>query len=105
MAVLKVIDRDGSQSEVQSETGYSIMDILRENGYDIAAICGGVCSCATCHVYVSPEAMGKLPERSDDELVLVESSEYFREGESRLSCQVEFTDELDGIEVTIAPED
>ena len=105
MAVLHVVDRDGSKRDVESDTGYSIMDILRENGFDIAAICGGVCSCATCHVYVAPDVMARLPERSGDEQALVESSEYFREDESRLSCQIEFTDELDGIEVTIAPED
>ena len=105
MATLKVINREGEKSSIDTDTGYSVMDILRDNGHDISAICGGVCSCATCHVYVSEETMGKLEPRSDDELVLVESSEHYRENESRLCCQIEFTDELDGIEVTIAPED
>ena len=105
MAVLNVIARDGEESVIESDTGYSIMDIMQSNGQDVAAICGGVCSCATCHIYVSPAVMAKLPARGDDEQVLVEESEYYREGESRLSCQVEFTEELDGIQVTLAPED
>lgn len=105
MAVLNVIDRDGNDAVIESDTGYSIMDILQSNGQDVAAICGGVCSCATCHVYVSPEVMATLPERGSDEQVLVEESEYYRENESRLSCQIEFTEALDGIQVTLAPED
>lgn len=105
MAVLNVVDREGAETVVTSDTGYSIMDILRDSGQDVAAICGGVCSCATCHVYVSSAVMAKLPGRGEDEQVLVEESEYYRENESRLSCQIEFTEELDGIQVTLAPED
>lgn len=105
MAVLNVVDRDGEKSAIETDTGYSIMDILRDNGQDVAAICGGVCSCATCHIYVPEDVMGKLEPRSDDETVLVESSEHFIDSQSRLSCQVEFTDELDGIQVVLAPED
>ena len=105
MAVLNVIDRDGNKSAIETDTGYSVMDILRDNGHDIAAICGGVCSCATCHVYFPSDVQANLPERSADEQLLVEESEHYRENESRLSCQIEFTDDLDGIEVTLAPED
>ena len=105
MAVINVIDRDGNDAVIESDTGYSIMDVLQSNGQDVAAICGGVCSCATCHIYVSPEVMAMLPERGSDEQVLVEESEHYRENESRLSCQIEFTEELDGIQVTLAPED
>jgi 2Fe-2S ferredoxin len=105
MAVLNVVDREGEKSSIESDTGYSVMDILRDNGHDIAGICGGVCSCATCHVYVGPELMSKLDDRSADEQVLVESSEYYEEAKSRLCCQIEFTDALDGAEVTLAPED
>ncbi len=105
MAVLNVIDRDGNDAVIESDTGYSLMDILQSNGQDIAAICGGVCSCATCHIYLPADVNAKLPARSGDEQVLVEESEHYREGESRLGCQVEFTEELDGIQVILAPED
>ncbi|MGK0500340.1 MAG: 2Fe-2S ferredoxin [Oceanicoccus sp.] len=105
MAVLNVIDRDGNEAVIESDTGYSIMDVLQSNGQDVAAICGGVCSCATCHIYIAPEVMETLPALSDDEQLLVGESEYFKEGQSRLSCQVQFTQQLDGIQVILAPED
>ncbi|MEH6549254.1 MAG: 2Fe-2S iron-sulfur cluster-binding protein [Pseudomonadales bacterium] len=105
MAVLHITDRDGSQAEVESDTGYSVMEILQRNSYDVAAICGGCCSCATCHVYVDEAYVDKLGALEGDEAVLVESSEFFREGQSRLSCQIEFTDQIDGIKLQLAPED
>jgi 2Fe-2S ferredoxin len=105
MPLLNIKDRDGQLTVVESDTGYSVMDILQRNKYDVAAICGGCCSCATCHVYVDDSYVGKLQELAGDELVLVESSEFFREGQSRLSCQIQFTDELDGIQLELAPED
>lgn len=105
MAVLKVTDRDGNESEIQSDTGYSIMEILQANGQDVAAICGGVCSCATCHIYVAPQWADKLDAPAADEQVLTEESDAYREGESRLSCQIQFLPELDGIALTLAPED
>ena len=105
MAVLNVIDRDGQESIIEADVGLSVMEILQGNGQDVAAICGGVCSCATCHVYVAQSVMEKLPPRSDDEQLLVEESDFYRENESRLSCQIEFAAELDGIKVELAPED
>ncbi len=78
---------------------------LITNNYDIAAICGGVCSCATCHLYVETEWAGRIPARSADEQVLVEETEAYEPEQSRLACQIEFTDELDGIRITLAPEE
>jgi 2Fe-2S ferredoxin len=77
---------------------------LRDLDYGVEAICGGVCSCATCHVFVDERWLGRLPARDDDEQELLEELEHFRNN-SRLSCQVEFTDALDGMHVTIAPEE
>jgi 2Fe-2S ferredoxin len=105
MAVINVIDRDGKESLIESDTGYSLKDILINNNYDVAAICGGVCSCATCHVLIDTPWVDKIPPRSADEQVLVEESEAYVTDQSRLGCQVEFTSELDGVQVTIAPED
>ena len=104
MPILNIVDRDGSSSTVESDVGFSVMDILQRHKYDVAAICGGCCSCATCHVYVDEASAAKLQVPVGDELVLVESSAFYREGQSRLSCQIEFTDELDGIQLELAPE-
>jgi 2Fe-2S ferredoxin len=104
MAKIIVTDREGVTRTIEGKTGLSVMENLRDNDFPIAAICGGCCSCATCHVYVDDSWFVKLPERYDDEGELLEGSGHMRPN-SRLSCQIEFTDELDGLMVTIAPED
>jgi len=71
---------------------------------DLLALCGGCCSCATCHVLVAEEQLSLLPAMSPDEDDLLESSDH-RQANSRLSCQLEISDALDGLKVTIAPED
>ena len=104
MALLRVVDRDGVEHEVDAKPGLKVMETLRELDYGVAAICGGMCSCATCHVYVDPEWASKLPEpMSDERELLTELSHH--EQNSRLSCQIEFTNELAGLRVTIAPDE
>jgi 2Fe-2S ferredoxin len=104
MALLRVVDRDGVEHEVDAKPGLKVMETLRELDYGVAAICGGMCSCATCHVYVDPEWTSKLPEpMSDERELLTELSHH--EQNSRLSCQIEFTQELAGLRVTIAPDE
>ena len=71
---------------------------------ELLALCGGCCSCATCHIHVDAGAIDKLPAMSEDEDDLLESSDH-RNETSRLSCQIPFTADLDGLKVTIAPED
>lgn len=105
MPKIHAVDRDGTEKVIEGEAGMSLMLNLRNvGGLDIAAICGGMCSCATCHVYVDAAWAEKLEEQSPDEFELVEFSEHYKEN-SRLSCQIEMTDDLDGIRVTLAPED
>jgi 2Fe-2S ferredoxin len=104
MSKIIVTDRDGSTRTIEGRTGLSLMEDLRDNDFPIAAICGGCCSCATCHVYIDDAWFVKLPERHDDERELLEGSGHMKET-SRLSCQIEFTDALDGLALTIAPED
>ncbi|HKJ74420.1 MAG TPA: 2Fe-2S iron-sulfur cluster-binding protein [Alphaproteobacteria bacterium] len=104
MPKIIVTDRDGSTRTIEGETGLSVMENLRDNDFPIAAICGGCCSCATCHVYLEDSWFAKLPERQEDEQDLLEGSGHMKET-SRLSCQIEFSDELDGLTLTIAPED
>ena len=105
MPTLIVTKRDGSEQKVDASTNVSVMEIIRDAGFDeLLALCGGCCSCATCHVYVDDSFAGRLPEITADESDLLDSSDH-RQANSRLSCQLNFTSALDGMSVTIAPED
>jgi 2Fe-2S ferredoxin len=105
MPKLIVTTREGETSEVDVADGLTVMEAIRDNGFDeLLALCGGCCSCATCHVHVDAAFADKLPAMSEDEDDLLESTDH-REATSRLSCQIPFTAELDGLKVTIAPED
>lgn len=105
MPKLVVVTREGEESVFEAEAGLSVMEVIRDNGVDeLLALCGGCCSCATCHVFVDPAFAALLPDMSDDENDLLDSSEH-RDDRSRLSCQIAMTDDLDGLIVTIAPED
>lgn len=105
MPRLVVTNRAGATSEIEVSDGLTVMEAIRDNGFDeLLALCGGCCSCATCHVVVDPAFDDKLPKMSEDEDDLLESSDH-RVATSRLSCQIPFTSELDGLHVTIAPED
>lgn len=105
MPSLTVVDREGTAHTLEADAGLTLMEVIRDNGFDeLLALCGGCCSCATCHIHVDPAFAGKLPAMSDDENDLLDSSED-RDETSRLSCQIPFDDALDGIKVTIARED
>ena len=105
MPKLIVVTREGQESTVEGEAGLSVMEVIRDHGFDeLLALCGGCCSCATCHVHVDADFLGKLPAMSEDENDLLDSSDH-RTAASRLSCQIPFSDALDGLRVTIAPED
>ena len=104
MAELKVVDRDGVEHSVDAKPGLKVMETLRELEFGVAAICGGMCSCATCHVYVDPAWNDRLPRRQSDEQDLLSELSHHKEN-SRLSCQVEMTDALAGLKVTIAPDE
>ncbi len=105
MPKLIVVNRSGEEKTVDGDNGLSVMEVIRDNGFDeLLALCGGCCSCATCHVYVDPAFAGALPEISADENDLLDSSDH-RNETSRLSCQLVLGDGMDGLRVTIAPED
>ena len=105
MPLLKVVDRDGVEHEVEGQAGRKVMESLRELDYGVAAICGGMCSCATCHVFVDAAWVDKLPAMMSDERELVGELSHFDPDRSRLSCQIEFTPALAGLRVTIAPDE
>lgn len=105
MPKLTVVNRAGEESTIDVDDGLTVMEAIRDNGFDeLLALCGGCCSCATCHVHVDPAFKDKLPEMSEDEDDLLESSDY-RDENSRLGCQIPFSADLDGLKVTIAQED
>ncbi|MGR8946477.1 MAG: 2Fe-2S iron-sulfur cluster-binding protein [Gammaproteobacteria bacterium] len=103
MSKVLVTDRDGEKHELEGTPGDSFMEILRDAGLPIEAICGGQSICSTCHVYVAEQWADKLPRRQEVEQVMVEDTGHFKET-SRLSCQIEYSDSLDGIELTLAPQ-
>lgn len=105
MPKIIVVNRSGEESSVEAVEGNTLMETIRDNGFDeLLALCGGCCSCATCHVHIDPAYLDKLPEMSEDEDDLLDSSEH-RDANSRLSCQIPITAELDGLKAAIAQED
>jgi 2Fe-2S ferredoxin len=105
MTNISVTTRDGSEHLLHPDAGISVMEAIRDSGIDeLLALCGGCCSCATCHVFVDPATADGLTPMSDDEDELLDSSSH-RNASSRLSCQLMVSNSLDGLAVTIAPED
>ena len=103
--VLTIADREGEEKTVVPAADRTVMEIIRENGFDeLLALCGGCCSCATCHVYVDESFIDLLPPMSSDENELLEVSDH-RTERSRLSCQIPWSAALDGLRVQIAPEE
>ena len=105
MTKLVVTDREGQTVGVDAHDGISVMENIRDLDNSVDAICGGLCSCATCHVFVDPAWMAKLPPRSDEEAELLGDLSSFNQSQSRLSCQLTVSDALDGLVLTVAPEE
>jgi ferredoxin, 2Fe-2S len=100
-----VTTRTGKTQQITATDGVSIMEAIRDAGIDdLQALCGGCCSCATCHIHVDPANAGTLPPMSEDESDLLDSSKY-RVSTSRLACQIKCGPHLDGLAITIAEED
>ena len=105
MAKLHITDRAGNIEAIEATFGLSVMENIRDAGFDeLLALCGGCCSCATCHVHVDEAWISRLQPMSDDENDLLDGSDR-RTVASRLSCQILFEEQLDGLRVIIAPED
>jgi 2Fe-2S ferredoxin len=102
MSKLYVTDREGREHTLDGTVGWSVMEIIRENNLDIEAACGGCCACATCHVYVDEAWMASLGEPGPDESMMLDEALDVRDN-SRLSCQIRYTDAMDGLKVTLAP--
>ena len=99
---IHVTDQSGTRHTLEALEGFRVMEIIRDWGLDIKAECGGACACATCHVHVAPEWMGHLyPIEAEEEDMLDQAFDV--RDNSRLSCQLLMSEELDGLEVTLAP--
>ena len=103
MPTVTVTRRDGETRQVDCKAGKSLMLNIRKDA-DIAAICGGCASCGTCHIYVAEDWVSRLPPIEPEEETILAFSDW-REPNSRLSCQIKVTDALEGLCVTVAPED
>lgn len=102
MTRLLVTDRNGQNHELDADTSQTLMQNLQDQSYGVEAICGGLCSCATCHVYIGDTWLDEIPEMGAEEDELLEGV-VERKTNSRLSCQIPVTEELDGMVLTIAP--
>jgi len=100
MAKIFFTDHSGTTREVEAKPGTSIMEAAVQNMVpEIDADCGGACACATCHVYVDEAWLGKLKEKDDMEESMLDFAEGVQDN-SRLSCQILVSEELDGIKVS-----
>jgi 2Fe-2S ferredoxin len=102
MGTIRIKDLAGEEHEIQAVEGWRVMEIIREHGFDIEGLCGGACACATCHVTVDPHWIDRLhPAREEEEAMLDGLPQV--EPTSRLSCQLIFSEELNGLSLSLAP--
>ncbi len=106
MAEIRVTERNGEARTISADSGRPLMEALRDANFNLQGTCGGAMSCGTCHVYIKQNWNDKLPAKSEDEQMMLEAIGDLVEVRptSRLSCQIEISDALNGIEVEIAPE-
>ncbi|MBW3098380.1 2Fe-2S iron-sulfur cluster-binding protein [Pseudohoeflea coraliihabitans] len=97
-----VTDREGARHRLEALEGFRVMEIIRDWGLDIKAECGGACACATCHVYVDDQWHGRLAPLAEEEEDMLDSA-FDVETNSRLSCQILMSEELNGLELRLAP--
>ena len=105
MTKFNVKTRTGEVQAVEAAEEMTVMEAIRGAGLDeLMALCGGCCSCATCHVYVDSDWIDRMQPLTADEDDLLDSSDHRSTG-SRLSCQLKLSKDMEGMLVTIAPED
>lgn len=104
MINIKVTDLDGQQYELEAKPDAVLMELLREQEWGVAALCGGMCSCATCHVFIDEAWLNSFPPKDSDEEELLEVLDSFQPN-SRLSCQLRLQAAHDGLGLSLAPEE
>lgn len=102
MPIIRITDSTGATRDIDAKAGLTLMEVAVDNNVPgIVAECGGACACATCHAYIDENWVEKLPAVDDMEDAMLDSA-LERRPNSRLSCQVEVTDDLDGLALTVA---
>lgn len=101
---IRCLAASGERFDLDGPDGASLMSVLRKHATGVVAICGGACSCGTCHVYVDEAWRDRLSPPDDGEEALLDSLDSRRPDASRLSCQITLNPELDGLSVTVAPD-
>ena len=97
-----VTDHDGKEHILEATPGFTVMEIIRDAGLDLEAICGGCCACATCHCYLNEEWTDKFEKADDDEEAMLDQA-YEVKKNSRLTCRLNFSEELDGMKLILGP--
>ena len=102
MAKIIYVDHEGTERAIEATNGESVMETAIKNSIPgIDADCGGACACATCHSYVDEAWLDKIPEMDDMEDSMLDAA-YERKDNSRLTCQIEVNDKLDGLVIHVA---
>ena len=102
MGVIHVTDHSGERHTLEAVEGWRVMEIIRDWNLPIGGVCGGACECATCHVFVDEAWMEKLHPANDDEENQLDMVPITQKN-SRLACQILYSEELDGLELRLAP--
>jgi len=105
VGIINAVDRDGTRHQLAGRERASLMEILKRGGLSLEALCSGSCICSTCHIYVEEDWLDRVGPASEAELATLEAEapENIREN-SRLACQIQWREELDGITVTVGPQ-
>ncbi|KJS44278.1 MAG: ferredoxin [Rhodospirillaceae bacterium BRH_c57] len=103
-----VTDRSGDRHELDAVQGWRVMELIRDQANDnadlkVEALCGGAAACATCHIYVDDAWADRLHPPRDEEVQMLDEA-FGVTDRSRLSCQIIWSPDLDGLHVTLAPE-
>lgn len=104
MINISVKDLDGQVHEIQAREGDSLMESLRQHEWGVAAACGGLCSCGTCHIYIDKDWLDKFQESASDEQDLLDEFDGIKSN-SRLSCQITVQAAHEGLKLAIAPDE
>ncbi|CAN2534264.1 Dicamba+O-demethylase,+ferredoxin+component [Methylocapsa aurea] len=103
MSVIRVEDADGVTHELEPVEGWRLMEILRDYGMGMEGTCGGAVACASCHIVLDPEWVDKVAPPRDDEIDKLDELPFLHQT-SRLSCQIIWSDALDGLKLTLVKE-
>lgn len=103
-ATVHVQDPRGGERTIETRGEQTLMELLRDRGMSIMALCGGGMSCGTCHVHLPPPWADRIAAASMDEVAILEGCQDYSPGLSRLSCQVRLDPALDGVRLTVIGE-